>query len=101
MFLPQAAQLIMHSSYRGKYKGRILWMLKDGVKRYGGLRKLMIGVTPKMLTQVLRELETDNLINRIAYPEVPPKVEYELTPTALDLLPSIKLLTLWGNSKCR
>ncbi|MCU0322328.1 MAG: helix-turn-helix transcriptional regulator [Chitinophagaceae bacterium] len=45
----------------GKYKGRILWVLKDGILRYGELKRAIIGITPKMLTQTLKELEEDGL----------------------------------------
>lgn len=66
----------------GKYKGRILWALnKYSVMRYGELSREISGITTKMLTQTLRELESDNLIHREMYPQVPPKVEYTLTET--------------------
>lgn len=80
----------------GKYKGRILWFLKDGVLRYGELKRMVEGISPKMLTQALKELEEDKLIKRKVYLEVPPKVEYSLTETGLDLIPSIDLLRIWG-----
>ncbi len=80
----------------GKYKGRILWFLKDGVLRYGELKRIVEGISPKMLTQALKELEEDKLIKRKVYLEVPPKVEYSLTETGLDLIPSIDLLRIWG-----
>lgn len=82
----------------GKYKGRILWFLKDGEIRYGALKKLVEGVSPKMLTQALRELEEDGLITRTVYLEVPPKVTYTLTSTGQGLLPSIDLLRIWGTA---
>lgn len=80
----------------GKYKGRILWFLKDGVLRYGELKRMVEGISPKMLTQALKELEDDKLVERKVYLEVPPKVEYSLTETGLDLIPSIDLLRIWG-----
>ncbi|HEV8082204.1 MAG TPA: helix-turn-helix domain-containing protein [Chitinophagaceae bacterium] len=80
----------------GKYKGRILWFLKDGVLRYGELKRIVEGISPKMLTQALKELEEDKLIMRKVYFEVPPKVEYSLTDTGMDLIPSIDLLRIWG-----
>ncbi len=95
----------------GKYKGRILWYLHlNNVMRYGELRKNLSDITPKMLTQTLRELEEDNLINRKVYHEVPPKVEYSLTAIGLELIPFILHLKEWGekqiekigkNSTCR
>lgn len=80
----------------GKYKGRILWVLRQDRKRYGELQRAIIGVTHKMLAQALRELEADGLINRQVYTEVPPRVEYSLTSTGLGLLPAIQLLREWA-----
>ncbi len=83
----------------GKYKGRILWRLRSGIHRYGELRKTVTGVTPKMLTQALRELEDDGLISRKVYIEVPPRVEYELTETGKELLPFLSLLRDWAKQQ--
>jgi len=80
----------------GKYKGRILWVLRDGVLRYGELNRAIVGITPKMLTQTLKELEADALITRKVYSEVPPKVEYSLTETGKELIPFIGLMRSWG-----
>lgn len=84
----------------GKYKGRILWALhKYGIMRYGELSREISGITTKMLTQTLRELELDDLIHREMYPQVPPKVEYTLTETGKELIPFIKYLVEWGYKK--
>jgi len=80
----------------GKYKGRIIWHLQNGTCRYGELRKRITGVTHKMLTQALRELEHDGLIVRQAYAELPPRVEYTLTPSGTELMPFISLLNDWA-----
>ncbi len=81
----------------GKYKGRILWHLHlEQVMRYGELKRTIFDITPKMLTQTLRELEADNLVHRKVYQEVPPKVEYSLTETGLELIPFIQYLKEWG-----
>lgn len=81
----------------GKYKGRILWHLSSNVvMRYGELRKTLSDITPKMLTQTLRELEENRLINRKVYHEIPPKVEYSLTETGKELIPFIDYLRQWG-----
>jgi DNA-binding HxlR family transcriptional regulator len=80
----------------GKWKMLILWLLKDDSKRYGELKKLLPGVTHKMLTQQLRELESDEIISRKVYPEVPPKVEYNLTLLGKSVIPVIDLLREWG-----
>jgi DNA-binding HxlR family transcriptional regulator len=83
----------------GKYKGRILWSLKDGKMRYGELKRDVEGITPKMLTQTLKELESDKLISRKVYKEVPPKVEYSLTATGQELIPVIKQMYKWGEKQ--
>ncbi|WP_426580845.1 winged helix-turn-helix transcriptional regulator [Mucilaginibacter sp. R-33] len=80
----------------GKYKGRILWRLRNGTMRYGELRRTVTGVTSKMLTQALRELEDDRLILRQVHVEVPPRVEYTLTDTGRELLPFLQLLRDWA-----
>jgi len=80
----------------GKYKGRILWVLRTDILRYGELKRAVIGITPKMLTQTLRELEADGLVSRKVYHEVPPKVEYTLTDTGKELIPFISQLRSWG-----
>ncbi|WP_108868079.1 winged helix-turn-helix transcriptional regulator [Aquimarina aquimarini] len=82
----------------GKYKGRILWVLRDDVLRYGELKRAIVGVTPKMLTQTLRELEADELVSRKVYLEVPPKVEYALTTTGKELIPFIEQLRSWAKN---
>ena len=85
----------------GKYKGRIIWYLyrNDKILRYGELKKLVQNITSKMLTQTLRELENDQLISRKVYAEVPPKVEYSLTDTGMELIPFIKHLSKWGEKQ--
>lgn len=83
----------------GKYKGRILWVLRDGVMRYGELKRAVIGITPKMLTQTLKELEADELVARKVYLEVPPRVEYTLTGTGKELIPFIRQMRSWGEKQ--
>jgi DNA-binding HxlR family transcriptional regulator len=83
----------------GKYKGRILWVLKESVLRYGELSRAVVGITPKMLTQTLKELEADGLITRKVYLEVPPKVEYSLTNTGKELIPFIGQMRNWGEKQ--
>jgi DNA-binding HxlR family transcriptional regulator len=80
----------------GKWKMLILWLLKDDSKRYGELKKSLPDVTHKMLTQQLRELESDEIISRKVYPEIPPKVEYSLTLLGKSVIPVIDLLNEWG-----
>lgn len=85
----------------GKYKGRILWVLREDVLRYGELNRAVVGITPKMLTQTLKELEADELIIRKVYLEVPPKVEYSLTDTGKELIPFISQMRSWGEKQMR
>lgn len=81
----------------GKYKGRVLWYLnQEKVMRYGELRRRIGTITPKMLTQTLRELEHDGLVHREVYKEVPPKVEYSLTSIGDDLIPFLSNLYDWA-----
>ena len=83
----------------GKYKGRILWVLREGFLRYGELSRAVVGISPKMLTQTLKELEADGLITRKVYLEVPPKVEYSLTETGKELIPFISQMRSWGEKQ--
>jgi DNA-binding HxlR family transcriptional regulator len=83
----------------GKYKARILWALYERIMRYGELRRRIADSTPKMLTQVLKELEHDGLINRKVYFEMPPKVEYSLTGDGRDLMPFIQLASEWATKQ--
>src|SRR6188768_2124801 len=77
----------------GKYKGRILWHVHlNKVLRYGELKRTLPDITTKMLTQTLRELEEDSLLNRKVFHEVPPKVEYTLTDYGSELIPVIEHL---------
>lgn len=80
-----------------KWKVLIIRDLMTGTKRFSELKKSLSPVTQKMLTQQLREMETDGLINRKVYPVVPPKVEYSLTELGLSLKPVIDAMRTWGN----
>lgn len=81
----------------GKYKPVILWHLKDKTLRFGELQRLVPTATPKMLTQQLRELESDHLIVRTVYPVVPPKTEYSLTDLGKTVIPVLDAMCTWGN----
>ena len=80
----------------GKYKALILWHLAEGTLRFSELRKAVPNATPKMLTQQLRELESDQLIHREVYPVIPPKVEYSLTDLGCSLMPILVAMRDWG-----
>ena len=85
----------------GKYKALILWHLAQSKLRFSQLSKVIRGATPKMLTQQLRELESQNLIHREVYPVVPPKVEYSLTETGRSLMPILIAMRDWGTGYLR
>lgn len=85
----------------GKYKALILWHLSENKLRFSELKKALSNATAKMLTQQLRELETDNLIHREVYPVIPPKVEYSLTETGRSLIPVLTSMRDWGASYLR
>ncbi|MBR0894145.1 helix-turn-helix transcriptional regulator [Bradyrhizobium tropiciagri] len=80
----------------GKWKGDILWQLVDRKRRFGELRQSIPGVTQHMLTTQLRDLEANGLVKRTVYPEVPPRVEYEMTPSAKALKPVFDELYRWA-----
>jgi len=80
----------------GKWKSLILWYLGENTMRFSQLRKLLPRITPKMLTQQLRELEASGLVNRFIYTQIPPKVEYSLTGAGKSLLPILTTLCQWG-----
>jgi DNA-binding HxlR family transcriptional regulator len=80
----------------GKYKALILWHLTDKTLRFGELRKLIPQATPKMLTQQLRELEDNHLINRTVYPVVPPRVDYSLSELGISIRPILEAIYSWG-----
>ncbi|MHA3051976.1 winged helix-turn-helix transcriptional regulator [Acinetobacter sp. ANC 4640] len=83
----------------GKWKCIVLWhLLKLKVMRFNEIRKSIPNVTPRMLTNQLRELEEDGLIIRTVYPQVPPKVEYQLSELGKSLEPILFALKQWGDT---
>ena len=82
----------------GKWKGIVLYHLLDGPKRYNELKRNVGGVTQRMLTKQLRELEDDGLILRKVFPVVPPHVEYSLTDSGRTLEPVLLALRDWGEN---
>ncbi len=85
----------------GKWKPVILFHLMSGKKRHGELRKLMEDATQKMLTQQLRELERDGIVQRKLYEEKPPRVEYELSSYGQTLQPVMEELCKWGRARMK
>lgn len=81
----------------GKWKPLIIWYLgSKGTQRFSELKKLIPRITQKMLTQQLRELESDGLIIRTVYAQVPPKVEYSLSELGKTLMPILSMMCEWG-----
>lgn len=80
----------------GKWKLEVLWLLFHRIYRFNELRRAIPEVTQHMLTAQLRELEADGLIKRTAYPEVPPRVEYQITDEALRLRPVFEAILAWA-----
>lgn len=80
----------------GKWKPVIIWQLHETCLRFGELQRKVPGVTQKMLTQQLRELESDGIIHREVYPVIPPRVEYSLTERGHTLLPILEEMAKWG-----
>lgn len=80
----------------GKWKMPILSLLFQGTKRYGELRQQLPGVTERVLTMQLRELEQSGIVRREVYAEVPPKVEYSLTDLGLTLEPVFQVMLSWS-----
>jgi DNA-binding HxlR family transcriptional regulator len=80
----------------GRWKMVILYHLFEDTQRFSSLRRAIPGVTQKMLTQQLRELERDGVVSRRVYAEVPPRVEYSLTPLGRSLEPVMTAMCRWG-----
>lgn len=80
----------------GVWKPVLLFHLLKGKLRFNALCRLTPSATARMITLQLRELEADGIINRIVYPEVPPKVEYELTDLGHSLAPVLLSMRDWG-----
>ncbi len=81
----------------GKWKMLILYyLMTDRVKRYGELKRCVTGITHKMLSKQLKELESEGIIERKEYYQIPPKVEYSFTEKGVTLLPILGMMYEWG-----
>lgn len=85
--------------FAGKWKLEILWLLIQRVHRFNELRRAIPGVTQHMLTQQLRELESDGMVRRTVYLEIPPRVEYQITEDARRLKPVFEAILMWSHAR--
>jgi DNA-binding HxlR family transcriptional regulator len=85
----------------GPWKVRILYHLFDRPHRFSELKRALDGCTQKMLTQQLREMESDGIVRRKVFAQVPPKVEYSLTPRGKTLKPIVEAMCHWGKCAAR
>jgi DNA-binding HxlR family transcriptional regulator len=85
----------------GRWKPLILHHLIDGVKRFGELHRLLRGVSHRTLAQQLRQLEAEGIVRRKDYRQIPPKVEYSLTPLGTSLKPILLSMHEWGETYAR
>ncbi len=82
----------------GKWTTLILRDLLGGPKRFGELRRSLIGISPKTLTDRLKGLEAEGVLTRTLYPEMPPRTEYRLTSKGAALRPVIEAMAVWGET---
>jgi DNA-binding HxlR family transcriptional regulator len=80
----------------GKWKLLIMYLISNDINRFGKMSMMLRGISKQMLTSQLRELEADGILERKIYAEIPPRVEYFLTPKGKSLLPIICLMKDWG-----
>jgi len=85
-----------HQFIGGKWRIGILWSLKNKKRRFGQLKREVLGISEKMLIQELKHLQKLEIIDRKAYHEIPPKVEYSLTLRGKSLIPLIENIVEWG-----
>ncbi len=83
----------------GKWRSVVLWYLLKGRKRFSELKAVIPDITEKMLSIQLKKLEKDGLIERTAFAEVPPRVEYDLTTSGKTLIPLLNEIASWGRDK--
>ncbi|WP_067978362.1 winged helix-turn-helix transcriptional regulator [Nocardia caishijiensis] len=81
----------------GKWKLHLMWVLGEGPQRFGNIRRLLAGVSEKVLTENLRHLEAAGVVRREIFPEIPPRVEYSLTPLGETLRDALAPLEAWGD----
>jgi DNA-binding HxlR family transcriptional regulator len=85
----------------GKWKTVVLWYLCEKKRRFSELKREIPGITEKMLSLQLKQLEKDGFVFRKIYAEVPPRVEYSLTEEGKTLIPTLEAMCLWGKTKAK
>ena len=85
----------------GKWKAVLLWEIHQQPRRFGELKRLIPGISEKMLIQHLREMETDGIISREIFHQVPPKVEYSITKFGASLDEALTPLANWGSKHAK
>ncbi|WLT30107.1 helix-turn-helix domain-containing protein [Geothrix sp. PMB-07] len=85
----------------GKWKPVILWVLREEALRFGEIKRRIPPISQKVLTQTLRELERDDIVERHIYPEIPPRVDYTLTAYGRTLRPVLDAIAGWGEGHQR
>ncbi|MGV9822475.1 winged helix-turn-helix transcriptional regulator [Nocardia xishanensis] len=81
----------------GKWKLHLMWVLGAGPQRFGEIRRMLEGVSEKVLAENLRQLESSGVVHREVFPEIPPRVEYSLTPIGHELAAALRPLEEWGD----
>ncbi|WP_330184326.1 helix-turn-helix transcriptional regulator [Nocardia sp. NBC_01503] len=82
----------------GKWRLHLMWVLGGGPVRFGDIRRLLTGVSEKVLAENLRHLQASGVVHREIYPEIPPRVEYSLTPLGVELNRALRPLERWGDA---
>ncbi|MFJ4209361.1 winged helix-turn-helix transcriptional regulator [Paenarthrobacter sp. NPDC089675] len=95
---PNCPSRVIFQRIGDKWASLVIQVLGDGPVRFSELRKMVSAVTPKVLTQTLRALERDGLITRTVHAQVPPRVDYQLTPLGESLLGPLGMLREWAES---
>ncbi len=82
----------------GRWQGLVMWAVRDKSKRFSEIKRELVTINDKMLSQTLKKLVEQGVLNRKSYNEIPPKVEYSLTETGKQLQPILNLMQKWGTN---
>ena len=89
------------SKLGGKWKPILLHRIKVGINRFGALQRAIPAISKQMLTSQLRELEKDGFIERKIYAEIPPRVEYSISPNGETIFPLLEIIEQWGKNQMK